>query len=221
VRAHPWQPLAGFKAGRYRVLVATDIAARGIDIADVSHVVNFDCPHIAEDYIHRVGRTGRAAATGDAFTFVSPEEQSNLRTIERAIGKRLPQITLPDFDYSHKPAQSLETAVAERIADIKRQKSQQRAGGGHGRAPQRGPNSQGQFAPRGNYDGNRPPHAPSAPRGDGFAQGGNQRGQHNQPNPRGGNKWGGPQQGGRHAGPGGGNRDPHGHYKGPASSRQR
>ena len=81
------------------MLVATDIAARGIDIEAVSHVINFDCPHIADDYIHRVGRTGRAELTGDAFTFVSPEEEANLRTIERAVGKRLPRVTLPGFDY--------------------------------------------------------------------------------------------------------------------------
>ena len=119
--------LAGFKAGQYRVLVATDIAARGIDIADVSHVINFDCPHIADDYIHRVGRTGRASAVGDAFTFVSDEEQDNLRTIERAIGKRLPRITLPDFDYAQKVAVKLEIPIADRIAAIRQQKAQARA----------------------------------------------------------------------------------------------
>ncbi len=118
--------IEGFKSGRFRVLVATDIAARGIDIADVSHVINFDCPHIAEDYIHRVGRTGRASAMGDAFTFVSDEEQINLRVIERAIGKRLPRVTLPDFDYTQKVTQSLESVVADRIAQIKQHKAQQR-----------------------------------------------------------------------------------------------
>jgi ATP-dependent RNA helicase RhlE len=91
--------LAGFKAGRFRVLVATDIAARGIDVEQLGHVVNFDVPMVPEDYIHRVGRTGRADATGDAFTFVSDQEEGDLRSIERAIGKRLPRVTLPDFDY--------------------------------------------------------------------------------------------------------------------------
>ncbi len=119
--------LAGFKAGQYRVLVATDIAARGIDIADVSHVINFDCPHIADDYIHRVGRTGRASAVGDAFTFVSDEEQQNLRTIERAIGKRLPRVTLPDFDYAKKPTERLEIPIADRIAAIRAQKAKARS----------------------------------------------------------------------------------------------
>jgi len=90
--------LAGFKAGRFRVLVATDIAARGIDVEALSHVVNFDVPGSPDDYIHRVGRTARAEATGDAFTFVAPDEENDLRAIERAIGKRLPRVTVPGFD---------------------------------------------------------------------------------------------------------------------------
>jgi ATP-dependent RNA helicase RhlE len=92
--------LAGFKSGAYKVLVATDIAARGIDIHQLGHVINFDVPALADDYIHRVGRTARAEATGDAYTFVSPEEEEDMRTIERMVGKRLPRITLPDFDYT-------------------------------------------------------------------------------------------------------------------------
>ena len=86
------QALAGFKSGKYRVLVATDIAARGIDIEALGHVVNFDVPKVPEDYIHRVGRTARAEAVGDAFTFVAPEEEPDLRRIERAIGRRLPRV---------------------------------------------------------------------------------------------------------------------------------
>lgn len=119
--------LAGFKAGTYRVLVATDIAARGIDIEELGHVVNFDVPLVPEDYIHRVGRTGRADAVGDAFTFVSPEEEGELRAIERAVGKRLPRVTLPDFDYSAKPAGALEIPIAERIAQIRAKKAEDRA----------------------------------------------------------------------------------------------
>jgi ATP-dependent RNA helicase RhlE len=92
--------LAGFKDGTFRVLVATDIAARGIDVEELGHVVNFDVPMVPEDYIHRVGRTGRADAVGDAFTFVSDQEEGDLRSIEKAIGKRLPRVTLPDFDYT-------------------------------------------------------------------------------------------------------------------------
>jgi ATP-dependent RNA helicase RhlE len=94
------EALAGFKSGRYQVLVATDIAARGIDVTALGHVINFDVPGQAEDYIHRVGRTARAELTGSAFTLVSPEEESSVRDIERAIGKRLPRVTLPDFDYT-------------------------------------------------------------------------------------------------------------------------
>jgi ATP-dependent RNA helicase RhlE len=98
--------LDGFRAGRYQALVATDIAARGLDVEALGHVVNFDVPAASEDYIHRVGRTGRAEATGEAFTFVAPEEEGPLRAIERAIGKPLPRVLLPDFDYRQKPAES-------------------------------------------------------------------------------------------------------------------
>jgi ATP-dependent RNA helicase RhlE len=119
--------LAGFKAGRFRVLVATDIAARGIDVEALSHVVNFDVPNVPDDYIHRVGRTARAEMTGDAFTFVSPEEESDLRAIEHAIGKRLPRVTVPGFDYRAAPAEKLEVPLAERIAAIRARKAQERA----------------------------------------------------------------------------------------------
>jgi ATP-dependent RNA helicase RhlE len=118
--------LAGFKSGKYRVLVATDIAARGIDVEALSHVINFDVPHVPEDYIHRVGRTARAEMTGDAFTFVSPEEQTDLAAIERAIGKRLPRITVPGFDYSKAPAERFEVPLAERIAQIRARKAEER-----------------------------------------------------------------------------------------------
>jgi ATP-dependent RNA helicase RhlE len=93
------EALAGFKSGKYRVLVATDIAARGIDVTALGHVVNFDVPAAPEDYIHRIGRTGRMELTGSAFTLVSPEEEDTVRAIERAIDRRLPRVTLPDFDY--------------------------------------------------------------------------------------------------------------------------
>jgi ATP-dependent RNA helicase RhlE len=98
-QAQRTEALAGFKSGRYRVLVATDIAARGIDVTALGHVINYDVPGQPEDYIHRVGRTARAELTGSAFTLVSPEEETHLRDIERAVGKRLPRVTLPDFDY--------------------------------------------------------------------------------------------------------------------------
>jgi len=119
--------LAGFKNGSYRVLVATDIAARGIDIEALGHVVNFDVPEAPDDYIHRVGRTARAGEIGDAFTFVAPDEQNDLRAIEKAIGKRLPQITIPDFDYNARPEGRLEIPIGERIAAIRARKSEERA----------------------------------------------------------------------------------------------
>ncbi len=118
--------LAGFKSGRFRVLVATDIAARGIDVEALSHVVNFDVPNVPDDYIHRVGRTARAEMTGDAFTFVSPEEETDLRAIERAIVKRLPRVIVPGFDYRAAPAERLEIPIAERIAAIRARKAQER-----------------------------------------------------------------------------------------------
>ena len=121
------QALAGFKARRFRVLVATDIAARGIDVEALSHVINFDVPAVPEDYIHRVGRTARAELTGDAFTFVAPEEEGELRAIERAIGKQLPRVTLPGFDYAMRSAERLEIPIGERIAAIRARKAEDRA----------------------------------------------------------------------------------------------
>jgi ATP-dependent RNA helicase RhlE len=118
--------LEGFKSGRYRCLVATDIVARGIDVEQLEHVVNFDVPHLPEDYIHRVGRTARADATGDAFTFVSPDEEQDLAAIERAVGKRLPRVMVPDFDYASKPKQRFEVPIAERIAEIRARKAEER-----------------------------------------------------------------------------------------------
>jgi ATP-dependent RNA helicase RhlE len=87
--------LEGFKDGTYRVLVATDIAARGIDVADIGHVVNFDLPHVAEDYVHRVGRTARMAASGRASSFASPEEMDQLRGIERLTRAQIARAELP------------------------------------------------------------------------------------------------------------------------------
>jgi ATP-dependent RNA helicase RhlE len=125
-QAQRTQALAGFKDGRHRVLVATDIAARGIDVEALSHVINFDVPNVPEDYIHRVGRTARAEMTGDAFTFVSPEEATDLAQIEREIGKRLPRITVPGFDYTKAPAERFEVPIAERIAAIRARKADER-----------------------------------------------------------------------------------------------
>ncbi len=100
--------MEGFKENKYQVMVATDIAARGIDVEGISHVVNFDVPVFAEDYIHRIGRTGRAAATGDAITLVSRDEEKYLRQIERFIGRKFKLEKFTDFAYAAAPPQKQE-----------------------------------------------------------------------------------------------------------------
>jgi ATP-dependent RNA helicase RhlE len=92
--------LSGFKDGRYQIMVATDIAARGLDIESISHVVNYDMTDTADAYIHRIGRTGRAERTGDAFTLVTDEDDDMIRTLEKIMKQSLPRQTLTDFDYS-------------------------------------------------------------------------------------------------------------------------
>jgi ATP-dependent RNA helicase RhlE len=136
------EALAGFKNGRYRVLVATDIAARGIDIEALQHVINFDVPAVPEDYIHRSGRTARAERTGFAFTLVAPDEEGDLKRIERAISKRLPRVTIPDFDYAARPAGQLEVPLAQRIAAIRARKAEERTRA-KAKAERRGASGQG------------------------------------------------------------------------------
>jgi ATP-dependent RNA helicase RhlE len=163
------EALEGFKSGRYRVLVATDIAARGIDVEALGHVVNFDVPAVPDDYIHRVGRTARAEATGDAFTFVSPEEESDLQAIEKAVGKRLPRVTLPGFDYSAR-ADSLEVPLAQRLAAIRQRRAAERPRSPGRRAQGRGPGQQARpDAPRGDRTPRRehPSQPPRRPQGAG------------------------------------------------------
>jgi ATP-dependent RNA helicase RhlE len=115
-QAQRTKALAGFKAGRFQVLVATDIAARGIDVEALGHVVNFDVPVVPDDYIHRVGRTGRAQATGEAVTLVAPEEEADIHRIERAIGSKLPRARLEGFAYDSAPTERLELSGRERSA---------------------------------------------------------------------------------------------------------
>jgi ATP-dependent RNA helicase RhlE len=95
------QALKGFRDGRFEVLVATDIAARGLDVAEVSHVINYDVPQHPEDYVHRIGRTGRAQATGDAFTLMVAEDAKHVAAIERFIGKKIERIKLENFNYKY------------------------------------------------------------------------------------------------------------------------
>ena len=91
--------LKGFKQGKYKIMVATDIAARGLDIENISHVINFDMPDTADAYIHRIGRTGRAKRNGEAFTLVTPDDNDLVRKIERIMDQKIQRELLPDFDY--------------------------------------------------------------------------------------------------------------------------
>ncbi len=95
------QALNGFRNGRYEVMVATDIAARGIDVEQISHVINFDVPHHPEDYVHRIGRTGRAQSVGDAFTIMIAEDIPEVAAIERFIGQKIPRVKLEGFAYKY------------------------------------------------------------------------------------------------------------------------
>ncbi len=128
------EALAGFKSGKYEVMVATDIAARGIDVAGISHVINYDVPENPEDYVHRIGRTGRAQAVGDAFTLVTPENASDLRDIQRFIGQKIPELKLEGFNYA--PI----VAAPERPPEQRGQ----RGGGGQRGGYRGGPGSGGQ-----------------------------------------------------------------------------
>jgi ATP-dependent RNA helicase RhlE len=102
--------LDGFRSGKYQIMVATDIAARGIDVSSISHVVNYDIPDTAEAYTHRIGRTGRAAKTGDAFTLITSEDTDMVKTIERMMGSKIERRSLDGFDYNAKaPAPDAQT----------------------------------------------------------------------------------------------------------------
>jgi ATP-dependent RNA helicase RhlE len=98
-QADRMKALAGFKEGKYEILVATDVAARGIDISSVSHVINYRVPENAEDYVHRIGRTGRAAAEGDAFTILTADELDYAKSVEVFIDQKIPRRKLENFDY--------------------------------------------------------------------------------------------------------------------------
>jgi ATP-dependent RNA helicase RhlE len=173
-QAQRTEALAGFKSGKYRILVATDIAQRGIDVTALEHVVNFDVPAVAEDYIHRVGRTARAEATGYALTFVSPEEEGELRAIERAIASRLPRVTVEGFDYDRRPTERLEVPLAERIAAIRAQRATERE-----RAKQKAERKAAAEAGRASTGASRPaaPSAGGAPRGGEGPAGGGEGGE--------------------------------------------
>ena len=111
--------LDGFRSGKYQVMVATDIAARGIDVEGISHVINYDVPTHAEDYVHRIGRTGRAEATGDAITFVSSEEQKYLHEVAKFIGRKLTAGKCKGFSYIKSPAPEPKTARSSKPSQRK------------------------------------------------------------------------------------------------------
>jgi len=111
--------LDGFRDGRYRVLVATDIAARGIDVSRISHVINYDMPDTADAYTHRIGRTGRAEKSGDAFTFSTREDGPMVRSIERVLGKKVECRSVPGFDYK-KPAPGRDREFARPPREMQR-----------------------------------------------------------------------------------------------------
>ena len=125
--------LAAFKSGDVQVLVATDIAARGIDVDGISHVINYDTPNMAEDYIHRIGRTGRAEASGEALTFVAADEEAYVRLIEKVTGQRISKDRYPGFEHT--------TAVETEADNTTRQKprgSRRPSGRNGGSAPRNG-----------------------------------------------------------------------------------
>jgi ATP-dependent RNA helicase RhlE len=146
--------LADFKANKCRVLVATDIAARGIDIDQLPHVVNFDLPQVAEDYIHRIGRTGRAGSTGEAVSLVSHDEFKMLSDIERLIKKKIPRQQLDGFEPLNNLPESKDDGRSDKPRKPHKQKqgsARRGNGGGNGGGSSRGNNSGNS---RGNSGGN-------------------------------------------------------------------
>ena len=156
--------LEGFKNGRYEIMVATDIAARGIDVSGVSHVINYDVPENPEDYVHRIGRTGRAMAVGDAYMLAVPEEGGDVHDIERFIGARVPQLTLEGFAYEGGRPPKVDTSRPFKNP----LRSKGKGGGGGGR--QGGGRAGGNSQPKGR--GGSTSGNPGGPKGRGGPRGG-------------------------------------------------
>ncbi len=129
--------LKGFRSGRYRIMVATDIAARGLDVESISHVINYDMPDTTDAYIHRIGRTGRAERTGDAYTLVTPEDHGAVRDLEKVMGKKIERRELDNFEYGGRdavvPGAAYEPNPRQRRPFKPGQKSQQRRGQDYGK----------------------------------------------------------------------------------------
>jgi ATP-dependent RNA helicase RhlE len=131
--------LDGFRSGAYQIMVATDIAARGIDVATISHVINYDIPDTTDAYIHRIGRTGRAEREGDAFTLITPDDDAAVRAIERVLGQAIPRRRLNGFDYTAPaPQQTQAPAGRQRQQPARHQANTPRQGGRRGGRPPRG-----------------------------------------------------------------------------------
>ena len=175
--------LDDFKSGAVRVLVATDIAARGIDVDGISHVVNFDFPHIVEDYVHRIGRTGRAQAIGDAISFVSPDELSDLKKLERFINRGLVRKKAEGFNYNATPG-AFGDEFADRPRGPRQRQFQQRRpqqGGQGGQHRQGGNRQEGQGGGRQNDQRDQRQRNPHEKRQQGHGGGGQRRDSQNRP----------------------------------------
>jgi ATP-dependent RNA helicase RhlE len=146
--------LKDFKSGAVRVLVATDIAARGIDVDGISHVVNYDFPMHSEDYVHRIGRTGRAHAIGDAISFITPEDQGPLRSLERFIGRGIVRKKAEGFDYNQAAPPRHEPG---RGARVPQRKMESRLPGNSSRGSGNAPHGQIGWRFRNASSNNRPP----------------------------------------------------------------
>jgi ATP-dependent RNA helicase RhlE len=171
--------LAGFKSGDVRVLVATDIAARGLDIEELPHVINYDLPNVPEDYVHRIGRTGRAGMTGEAISLVSEDEGEFLRDIEKLLKRAIERVVVPGFEPGTAPAQPQEAQGERREPREPREP----------RAPrpprEQRPQQQGQRPPQQQQRGPRPPQQQQPGRGQPQQQGKPRQPQQNAQQPRG------------------------------------
>jgi ATP-dependent RNA helicase RhlE len=165
--------LAGFKAGEVRVLVATDIAARGLDIDNLPHVVNFELPNVPEDYVHRIGRTGRAGLEGEALSLVGPEERDELRAIERMLKRSIPVIQVEGYVPGPAPAHRAQHAPRQQHHQHQALREHQRTRGhGHGHASHAQPrhesraqHGQGKSESQGQQGhGHAPAHAHATPK---------------------------------------------------------
>lgn len=158
------EALNGFRDGTFQILVATDIAARGIDVSQVSHVINYDIPDTPETYVHRIGRTGRAARSGDAFTLVDNEDSSMVRTIERVLGSQIERRTMENFDYSvPAPKKDAEFARPPRQPMPRRKPEGAKKSGPQDRTAAQSGNTKANAHGKPYHQSGKPAHATNAP----------------------------------------------------------